>query len=243
MSGASPWLQWRVGKWVANQRSDPDPDGREYDPYRDGPATPLFHFGEGLSYTAFAMSNLSVATTVAAAAPNTADDAPVLRVSVTVSNTGKVAGTEVVQVRAAWRAQHRNASPLCGRAPHCAGVERRCARCAQVYVVDPVMEYVRPWKRLLAFARVPLQPGATHRATIDVSRAQLSFQARKHRPIPPTARPHTPARSSASDAHPHPHASQDDSSAAGTWRVVPGTYQIRVGHSSVEDTLTADVDV
>ena len=28
MSGASPWLQYRVGKWVANHRSDPDPDGR-----------------------------------------------------------------------------------------------------------------------------------------------------------------------------------------------------------------------
>jgi hypothetical protein len=27
MSGASPWLQWRVGKWVANARSAPDPDG------------------------------------------------------------------------------------------------------------------------------------------------------------------------------------------------------------------------
>lgn len=27
MSGAGPWLQWRVGKWVANARSPPDPDG------------------------------------------------------------------------------------------------------------------------------------------------------------------------------------------------------------------------
>eukprot|EP01045_Picozoa_sp_COSAG04_P006376 COSAG04_NODE_312_length_17133_cov_31.976928_2_plen_596_part_00 len=27
MSGASPWLQWRVGKWVANRRSPTDPDG------------------------------------------------------------------------------------------------------------------------------------------------------------------------------------------------------------------------
>ena len=68
MSGASPWLQWRVGKWVANHRSPTDPDGyttacqrcyslwhvfthrlalcrsRVYDPYNDGPATPLFHF-------------------------------------------------------------------------------------------------------------------------------------------------------------------------------------------------------
>ena len=34
---------------------------------------------------------------------------------------------------------------------------------------------------------------------------------------------------------------QDDSSAAGVWRVVNGRYQIRVGDSSVTDTLTADV--
>lgn len=36
---------------------------------------------------------------------------------------------------------------------------------------------------------------------------------------------------------------QDDSSAAGTWRVVPGTYQIRVGDSSVTDLLTEDVAI
>jgi beta-glucosidase len=28
MSGASPWLQWRVGKWVANHRGTPDPVSR-----------------------------------------------------------------------------------------------------------------------------------------------------------------------------------------------------------------------
>ena len=36
---------------------------------------------------------------------------------------------------------------------------------------------------------------------------------------------------------------QDDSSAAGVWRVVPGTYQIRVGDSSVTDLLTEDVAI
>ena len=39
---------------------------------------------------------------------------------------------------------------------------------------------------------------------------------------------------------------QDDSSAnnrAGKWRVVPGTYQIRVGDSSVTDLLTEDVAI
>ena len=36
---------------------------------------------------------------------------------------------------------------------------------------------------------------------------------------------------------------QDDSSAAGVWRVVPGDYQIRAGPSSVEDVLVATVTV
>ena len=49
-----------------------------------------------------------------------------LLVTLSVANTGGVAGTEVVQV----------------------------------YCIDPVTDYVRPWKRLLAFTRVPLQPGA-----------------------------------------------------------------------------------
>lgn len=81
----------------------------------------------------------------------------------------------------------------------------------QIYAIDPVMDYVRPWKRLLAFKRVALPAGASARVAIEVTPEQLAFQ--------------------------------DDSSAAGMWRVVPGTYQIRVGNSSLADTLVADVDL
>lgn len=73
------------------------------------------------------------------------------------------------------------------------------------------MEYVRPWKRLLAFSRITLEAGVTESLKINVSAEQMSFQ--------------------------------DDSSATGVWRVVPGTYQIRVGDSSVTDLLTQDVKV
>ena len=68
-SGASPWRQWRVGKWVANgMGDDADPDGRRYDPYVGAPASPLFYFGHGLSYTTFAFSELAVAPAARAGA-------------------------------------------------------------------------------------------------------------------------------------------------------------------------------
>ena len=53
--------------------------------YVDLPESPLFAFGEGLSYTNFAYRNLRV-------------DADTLRVSVTLKNTGDRAGSETVQV-------------------------------------------------------------------------------------------------------------------------------------------------
>ena len=52
--------------------------------------TPLFPFGHGLSYTSFAYSDLKVAKKVNAGQP--------VEVSLVVTNTGKVAGKEVVQL-------------------------------------------------------------------------------------------------------------------------------------------------
>ena len=52
---------------------------------------PLFPFGFGLSYTTFALSEVSVA-------PAEADATTPVAVTVTVANTGEVAGAEVVQV-------------------------------------------------------------------------------------------------------------------------------------------------
>jgi beta-glucosidase len=53
--------------------------------------TPLFPFGYGLSYTTFAFSHLSVSRSVV-------DGTQDVRVSATVTNTGKVAGSEVAQL-------------------------------------------------------------------------------------------------------------------------------------------------
>jgi beta-glucosidase len=57
--------------------------------YVDAPTTPLFPFGHGLSYTAFAYSDLTVR--------GASTSAPV-EVVVTVRNTGDRAGDEVVQL-------------------------------------------------------------------------------------------------------------------------------------------------
>ncbi|HEX2974665.1 MAG TPA: fibronectin type III-like domain-contianing protein, partial [Bacteroidales bacterium] len=51
---------------------------------------PLYPFGYGLSYTTFSYSNLTIPQMVAAGEP--------VKVSVTVTNTGKMAGEEVVQL-------------------------------------------------------------------------------------------------------------------------------------------------
>lgn len=59
--------------------------------YWDMSSSPLFPFGYGLSYTSFAISNLSLS------APTLAPNRP-LRISVDVQNTGKRKGQEVVQV-------------------------------------------------------------------------------------------------------------------------------------------------
>lgn len=69
----------------------PDFIGTGKGQYRDADKSPLFPFGHGLSYTTFAYSAPSLAT--AKIGPNGATT-----VSVTVTNTGDVAGDEVVQL-------------------------------------------------------------------------------------------------------------------------------------------------
>ncbi len=59
--------------------------------YTDAPNAPLFPFGFGLSYTTFGYSDLKLNTSVIAKGEK-------LQVSVTVKNTGKFAGEEVVQL-------------------------------------------------------------------------------------------------------------------------------------------------
>jgi hypothetical protein len=62
--------------------------------YLDMPSTPLFPFGHGLSYTTFEYGPLKLES-------DTVDVSGELRLSLTVTNTGKRRGTEVVQLYAA----------------------------------------------------------------------------------------------------------------------------------------------
>eukprot|EP00040_Diaphanoeca_grandis_P039709 m.259858 g.259858 ORF g.259858 m.259858 type:complete len:782 (+) comp38816_c0_seq1:26-2371(+) len=141
-SGSTPWLQWRVGKWVANTRGVVDPDGRRYDNYLpnagsldDGTADPLFHFGDGLSYTNFSFSPLTIMMTPT-------DPDVVGNAVVEVKNTGAVAGQAVVQL----------------------------------YVQDPIMDNVRPWKRLAGFSKtLSIAAGASETVTIAITKDELSI--------------------------------------------------------------------
>lgn len=63
-----------------------------YSHYIDGPNSPLYPFGFGLSYTTFAYDSLRLS------APELRPGGPALTVTVRVRNTGKVAGEEVVQL-------------------------------------------------------------------------------------------------------------------------------------------------
>lgn len=63
---------------------------------------------------------------------------------------------------------------LCGKSFNhaCSAVE---SQVVQIYVQDPVMDYVRPWKRLVAFQRVAVTAGQTQTVSIPMTADQLEF--------------------------------------------------------------------
>ena len=80
-----------------------------YGDYIDGPVAPLFPFGHGLSYTTWSYDEVSVV------AGSTTD---AIQVDVALTNTGRRAGEEVIQVYA------RDELASCARADL---LEGRCA--------------------------------------------------------------------------------------------------------------------
>lgn len=67
--------------------------------YTDGPGTPLYPFGYGLSYTEFAVENLKIKDREI---PTDGQ----IEISCSVSNTGDAAGDEVVQLYQAFHGAH-----------------------------------------------------------------------------------------------------------------------------------------
>jgi beta-glucosidase len=77
--------------YAHNLSHQPEGSERYKSRYWDGPTTPLYSFGFGLSYTTFSYSNLKVTERKPKAGSKTA-------VSVDVKNTGAIAGDEVAQL-------------------------------------------------------------------------------------------------------------------------------------------------
>jgi beta-glucosidase len=101
---------------------------------------PQYAFGHGLSYTTFAYGHLTVT-------PTSASGEPSILVSVDVTNTGEIAGDEVVQLY------------------------------LSANFADPKTRTVVPMpvKQLRGFERVPLAPGQTRSVTFTLGSEELSF--------------------------------------------------------------------
>jgi len=97
-SGSTPWLQPVVGKWLANKKGEIDSTGRRYDNYVSSQfaPTPLYNFGYGLSYTTWSYESMVIQKREEER--KHADGDVLFEVEITVRNTGKRIGTEVVQV-------------------------------------------------------------------------------------------------------------------------------------------------
>ena len=86
-TGAVPFY---YGKYPSGRPADPDLS-KDTARYMDQPITPLYPFGHGLSYTTFEFSELQIDRKSIAANGT-------INISITVRNTGKLAGDEVVQL-------------------------------------------------------------------------------------------------------------------------------------------------
>jgi beta-glucosidase len=132
--------------------------GRTYKYLKDPTVNSLWPFGFGLSYTTFSISQPSISSAVLRAdeATQTA-----VRSSVTVTNTGTVAGDEVLFL-------YKNSSaPVAAWRAHAAAAAQRGG-------VLPPVTHPEPIRELIGFARVSLAPGASQVVHFNTTAQKLS---------------------------------------------------------------------
>ena len=121
---------------------------------------PLFPFGFGLSYTTFEFSDLKVSTPVSNEN---------ITVTVTIKNTGKLAGAEIAQVYVQ--------PPAVQPQPWVEGPARTPGDGSPAPVgsaASPVV-VTRPVRELKGYTRVDLQPGESKTVTITMARGDLAY--------------------------------------------------------------------
>ena len=233
-SGAQPWLQRRVAKWVANARGPPDAtDGRVYDPYiaTDFPSTPLFRFGQQVLFYSRRLPSLSLIVRLREghplltlrAPPTTKNHKPprsglsyttfaykTIAVDVVPASIAALPGRGTFSGRGGAGYREALAADVLRVTVHlCNSGARDGAEAVQVYSQDLVFfptPIVRYWKRLVGYAKVFLAAGACGDAVVTVTADDLALY--------------------------------DD---VMQLRVVPGTYVISAGGRSDQDILQANV--
>lgn len=87
---ATGQVPYSYGEYPSGRPADPDP-AKDTNRYSDLPITPLYPFGHGLSYGDIELSNLELGSP-------TLDGSTPIEISVTLTNNGKLAGDETVQL-------------------------------------------------------------------------------------------------------------------------------------------------
>lgn len=107
-----------------------------------------FCFGHGLSYTSFEYSNLQLHKSVAISGDRDDSDRKEIVVSVTITNTGAIAGKEVVQVYVAPQ---------------------------EIYTEEAKSTFVRPAHELKAFAKIALEAGKSAEVTFVLQAKDFAY--------------------------------------------------------------------